>query len=294
VSLAENHAQLPHDESEASADDTCAICFEPGQFVKLPCSCALKYCSACWDRALATSVMTRGRAQCPSCRTAFKVDYDLNASSLVFATDPDGTPAADWRSNLYGKVKGVQIKVLEAYRDGVASRDAKSEPECEHTCHMHPLCACGAELEHLSSQSRIVRLLEDMEPGWRSRVAEPDDMVRRLIDSALVTCDLCESLALQGPGGEQCGVWTCKNGPRTVMHPCAYDVCEGCFEKYAGSSPTDAKQCAEGSVFYKAKAPLLTWNPHRLSVGCCQACSAVISAMPRPWNRRRRLFEHNA
>ena len=38
---------------------------------------------------------------------------------------------------------------------------------------------CGAELEHISSRSRILRLLEDMDPSWRSRIA--DDMVERLL-----------------------------------------------------------------------------------------------------------------
>eukprot|EP00930_Biecheleria_cincta_P033225 TRINITY_DN23005_c0_g1_i2.p1 TRINITY_DN23005_c0_g1~~TRINITY_DN23005_c0_g1_i2.p1 ORF type:complete len:316 (+),score=54.59 TRINITY_DN23005_c0_g1_i2:56-949(+) len=291
VSLDESAAQLSKDESEDSSDDFCAICFEQGPFVTLPCACAVKYCSGCWDRALASSVTIRGRAQCPSCRAAFKVDYDVNASSLVFTTDAEGTPATDWRAKLYGKVKGVQIKMLEAYKEDFAGKDVEVDPDhdSEHTCQMHPHCVCGAELEHVSSQARILRLLEDMEPGWRSRVVQPEDMVRRLIDSALVTCDLCDSVALQGPGGEKRGVWTCKNGPHTVMHPCAYDVCEDCFEKYAGSSCT--VPLPEDNVSSKPKAPLISWNPQRLGVGCCQACSAVLNAMPRPWNRRRRLWQ---
>jgi len=268
-----------------SLDDICAICFESGPFVKLPCSCALKYCSGCWDRALAASLATRGRAQCPSCRSAFKVDYDLNASALVFATDPKGTPATAWRTKLYGKFRTGQIKLLEAFKENVASRDAKVEQDNGHTCRMRPHCVCGSELEYVNNESRTLRLLDDMAPGWRSRVAEPE-MLRRLTDAPLVTCDLCESRALQGPGGEKRGVWTCKNGPRTVMHPCAYDVCEGCFEKYAGSIPAVSKLRAEGSASHKPKAPLTTWNPPRRGVGCC---SAVLNAMPRPWSQRRRL-----
>ncbi|OLP97470.1 hypothetical protein AK812_SmicGene20200 [Symbiodinium microadriaticum] len=54
-------------------------------------------------------------------------------------------------------------------------------------------------------------------------------MVERLLDSSLVTCDLCDQVAIRAKG-----VWTCKAGPHTVMHPAAYDVCESCFEAYSG------------------------------------------------------------
>eukprot|EP00913_Durusdinium_trenchii_P023681 g22245.t1 len=96
-------------EAREAADDVlerppeteeCAICFEPGTFVDLPCSCAIKYCTSCWDRALATSVTVRGRAQCPSCRSAFKVDFDTESSSLVFSKDPQGPWSLEFESPL--------------------------------------------------------------------------------------------------------------------------------------------------------------------------------------------------
>jgi hypothetical protein len=93
-----------------------------------------------------------------------------------------------------------------------------------------PHCVCGAPLEHVSQRARIIRMLEDTDPGWRSRVTGPvDTFFERLVASALVSCDLCDEDVTQSAA-----VWTCKNGPHTVLHPAAYDVCERCFEKYAG------------------------------------------------------------
>jgi hypothetical protein len=40
---------------------------------------------------------------------------------------------------------------------------------------------CGAELEYITSRARIVRLLEDMDPNWRSR--DTYDMVERLLET---------------------------------------------------------------------------------------------------------------
>lgn len=83
VKPSEEVAQQRGDEGDADeagsvsdSDECCAICFEHRDFVELPCACKVSYCSACWDRALAASVATHGRARCPSCRSVLRVDFD--------------------------------------------------------------------------------------------------------------------------------------------------------------------------------------------------------------------------
>jgi len=275
MELAEPAPDEAHD-----SDECCAICFEPGKFVDLPCSCAVKYCGGCWDRALAASVALRGRAHCPSCRSAFKVDYDTESSRLVFSRDPQGTAACDWRTQLYEKVRSVQIRLLRGFGTAAKTRAWNGSSRC---CGFEdvPRCVCGAELEHISSRSRILRLLEDMEPGWRSRVTQADDMVERLLDSSLVTCDLCDKVAIRAKG-----VWTCKAGPHTVMHPAAYDVCESCFEKYSGV----VMPLPSGNV-QKISKPRTVFCWDRTRQTCCQACTAMLDALPRSLARRLRRNE---
>eukprot|EP00931_Biecheleriopsis_adriatica_P100389 TRINITY_DN75714_c0_g1_i1.p1 TRINITY_DN75714_c0_g1~~TRINITY_DN75714_c0_g1_i1.p1 ORF type:complete len:373 (-),score=59.73 TRINITY_DN75714_c0_g1_i1:154-1149(-) len=298
----------PEEEQEC-----CAICFETAPFVELPCQCNIKYCSSCWDRALATSVTTLGRAQCPSCRSPFKVDFDPEKRTLVFASHPEGTPAADWRSLLYAKAREVQINLLEAYGSaaqeaGITEPCASGDSECldlpkmcrdvssgsavsslagASTCdglsdssQLVPRCVCGGELEYISSRTRIYRLLNDMEPGWRSRISnDPDELVDRLLASALVTCDLCDGVAIKSKG-----VWTCKHGPHTVMHPAAYDVCEACFGKHSGLFAKEPSAAAEKAA--KRGIPL-SLNPSRMTEGCGNACSAMLLALGQ--QRRRSL-----
>lgn len=227
---------------ETEVHEECAICFEPGTFVDLPCSCAIKYCTSCWDRALATSVTVRGRAQCPSCRSAFKVDFDTESSSLVFSKDPQGTAACDGRSQLYEKVRHVQIRLLQGY--GNATTAQSSSPSCGRWDAI-PHCVCGAELEHISSRSRILRFLEDMDSSWRHRIA--DNMVERLLDSSLVTCDLCDKVAIR----------------------------ESCFEKYSGVHV----QLGDGRSSRTKPRSVLCWESSRVGQTCCQACSAVLGAL---------------
>lgn len=295
------------------SDAICAICFEHGTFVSLPCNCKINYCSQCWDRALAASVTTRGRAQCPSCRSAFKVDFNAESGNLVFSTDHEGTLASDWRSQLYGKVKGVQIKLLRCYGEAMVSSTKAASAVAAVPCRgdrtdasptscsgqrsspstdafVAPSCVCGAPLEHISSRLRIVRMLEDTESGWRSRVQHADDFVDRLLNSSLVTCDLCDSVAISSGA-----VWTCKNGPHTVMHPAAYDVCEHCFERYSGVHPGPAEGCelTGKKAFGSAFSLHLPWRNHPASIGCCHLCSAMLGALPRPWQRRRHLSSSN-
>jgi len=225
-------------------EECCAICFEHRAFISLPCSCRVNYCTSCWDRALATSITVRGRAQCPTCRSDFCVDFNPEAGGLVFSQDTDGTAARDWRSRLYGKAKPVQIQMLRDFGASMAGgakgysgntltvagagvcQEAKV---AERRTGRLPLCVCGGELERVSSRVRIFRLLEATDPSWRSRISNHEALISRLLASALVTCDLCQEVATRTGH-----VWTCKNGQQTVLHPAAFDVCETCFALHAG------------------------------------------------------------
>jgi len=285
-------AEATESDADSEEDAICAICFEHTPFVALPCACKIKYCAQCWDRALATSVSVRGRAQCPTCRSAFKIEFDVDTGNLVFSPDPEGTHACDWRSQLYVKVRNVQIRLLESYgkvvsgdlspgRLATAPKSPKSGAgECNGRL---PSCVCGAALEHISSRARILRMLEDTEPGWRSRVPQPEDLVLRLMNSSLVTCDLCDQIAISSGS-----VWTCQNGPHTVMHPAAYDVCDACFDRHSGIHFGPPQGCTQTAHAKKGLLSLpFIWEQRRRSaIGCCQACTAVLSVMPRPWRRR--------
>merc|ERR1719401_2339003 len=105
--------------SEQSSDDVCAICFEQCPFISLPCKCNVNYCKGCWSRALATSVTVRGIAQCPSCRTNFRVDFDTETTNLVFTPDDKGTGSKEWRSRLYCKARPAQIQCLRNYGEAM-------------------------------------------------------------------------------------------------------------------------------------------------------------------------------
>lgn len=276
-------------EQDERAEECCAICFEHRPPIDLPCACQVNYCAACWDRALASSVTSRGHAQCPSCRSAFRVDFDAHTGGLVFSVDSDGTPSGEWRTRLYSKVKPVQIQLLRDYGSTAmtANQALPSTPsvaacggssyngtECRRaagTTHDLPLCVCGAQLERVSSRSRILRMLEDTDSNWRSRVPQAENLVERLLSGALVTCDLCDEVATNSG----C-VWTCKNGPHTVLHPAAYDVCESCFARYAGSDV--AAWC---QTLGKASA----CSQSLVESSCCLAVTRGV--LP-PWRWRRR------
>jgi hypothetical protein len=207
------------EDSLSSDEQVCAICFESAAFVDVPCKCTLNYCATCWDRALTASVATRGRAQCPSCRMAFRVDYDPEVRSLVLTKEVSRAVLADWRTRLYDKAKPTQIQLLKSY--GEANH---GEASCAE-----PLCICGGTWERIDRKERIVRLLRDTEPGWRSWTQEEERRVETLALGSLVTCDLCTEPAMRSGF-----LWTCKKGPHTLLHPAAYDVCEECFMRYTG------------------------------------------------------------
>mgnify|MGYP001214978659 CR=1 FL=1 len=59
----------------------CLICFDeckPSDIVQLPCDCKgdNRFCMRCFDRALASSLMSSGTASCPTCRQPIEVDFN--------------------------------------------------------------------------------------------------------------------------------------------------------------------------------------------------------------------------
>jgi len=97
---------------------------------------------------------------------------------------------------------------------------------------LKPSCACGADLRLVSARKRIELMLDELASDWRSRPGvDEEKLLIRLMKSRVIVCDLCsESATTSG------AVWTCSNGPRTILHATGYDICECCFQKYSGVS----------------------------------------------------------
>jgi hypothetical protein len=202
----------------SSSSETCAICFESSSFQELPCACKLHYCQHCWSRALAASISSCGKAQCPSCRVALRVDYNAEAQRLRFSKEAQSPTLMDWNERLYQKVRPEQIRRLQDF----------GASQCFPVKRSGPLCACGSVFERLDTRTRTERMLEDAFPGWKARAKNSDELVEKL--SSKITCDLCDGVSTRTGFG-----WTCKNGPRTILHPAAYDICEQCFQQHVDS-----------------------------------------------------------
>uniref|UniRef100_A0A7S1FHW6 RING-type domain-containing protein n=1 Tax=Noctiluca scintillans TaxID=2966 RepID=A0A7S1FHW6_NOCSC len=196
----------------------CGICFEPveGCPVLLPCACRADYCGTCWDRALASSMILRGTASCPSCRATVRVDFDAGACQLRFSLTSTTPLFDDTRSRLYEQARPAQIQLLRSY--GVAANDDHRTSDDGA-----PKCVCGSQLTCLSLRERVFRYVAEVGRLRRTRVEE-------LIAAPPIRCDLCN-----GRVGANGSVWTCENGRRTVLHAASYDVCESCFEYYTES-----------------------------------------------------------
>mmetsp|Transcript_96121 Transcript_96121/g.185369 ORF Transcript_96121/g.185369 Transcript_96121/m.185369 type:complete len:304 (-) Transcript_96121:40-951(-) len=267
----------PVDPLEQEEEQTCAICFEQRPFITVPCACKVNYCAICWDRALASSATVRGLPSCPSCRQPLKVDYNAAEGGMIVSTTLESTArAGEWRRKLYSKVRPVQIQLLRDYGTSIS---AASGPQATSS-DLQPRCVCGATLELSCRRGRILRMLDDTDPGWRARGGDAEGALRRLLANAVVTCDLCEGVAAQ----TLCGVWTCKNGPHTVLHPEGNDVCERCFECYSGvSGHTSAEKkpgCALGVCPPFGGISLCT--PRVMTASChpgcyCQTCTTTSS-----------------
>lgn len=264
----------------AEEEDCCAICFEQRPFISLPCACRMNYCAGCWDRSLAVSVTVRGRAQCPSCRSAFRVDFDPATGGVVFTIDAEGTgtEAVDWRSRMYVKARPVQVQLLRQYGAAMGGSSCRGVHQQEHGGSAgstalaavpppSPLCVCGAELQRVSSEVRMEQVLDDALPGWRRGAADNAAVVQHLMDTAEVTCDLCDGVATRTGH-----VWTCKIGSHALLHPAAYDICERCFQRHAGLAPHQGMPTSGSGACRVAKgeappaclgclAPLARWLP---------------------------------
>lgn len=154
-----------------------------------------------------------------------RIDYDPKSRELVFSEETENYVGNPWKSRVYDKTRSVQIRLLQDYgsaqgnhRVHAVEREGAKEPDANsQSC--KPLCVCGAHMERLDMNSRISSMLEDLGESWRSRIVESGRAL-----NGLITCDICKKNALTGQH-----VWTCPSGVRTVLHPCAYDVCEKCF-----------------------------------------------------------------
>jgi hypothetical protein len=271
---------MPEDEDE---EDRCAVCFERGSFVPLPCQCKLQYCTPCWHRWLATSIIMRVRPGCPSCRTALAADFDPVRGQLVCTVSAehggDGQAPLDRRGRraLYAKVRRCQIQKLKEYGSIATSQD-RDEPRgvqqhrdevCaegaepgQPTCRQ-PTCVCGGKLERLSLRSRILCMLEEQSMDWRSEVQE--SVLDKLVSVALVRCDLCGEEATRSGA-----VWTCSRGQHTVLHPSAYDVCEGCFQKHTGlACQLPPSRLCRGSP-PSSLSPSAPWQWLKKQMGACR------------------------
>jgi len=194
--------------------------------------------------------MVRGLPSCPSCRQPFSVDYNKAVGGLVVSPVSESTArAGEWRRNLCSKIRPVQIQLLRDHGTSIARSSPFARQRADgcsgqlvRSSDLVPQCVCGASLELSCRRGRILRMLDDTDPDWRTRNSDTEAPLRRLLASALVTCDLCEGVALPPSG-----IWTCSKGPHTVLHPEGNDICEQCFERYVGQPNPERKLgCAAG------------------------------------------------
>lgn len=258
-------AQLP----AVDTDHTdCIICFEAlesrGGAIPLPCECRVPYCADCWDRSLAASISSCGRALCPSCRGAMRVDFNASVGHLSFSRAPacesgEDPLADDWRRRLYEQAKPKQIQLLQefgaqhptpsqsssgispgGYGAGVGNdRPAGEATGAALAVDVTPepaRCVCGCALAEVSVRDRVLTFVQEEAP-----ITPPRSLVRRLMLNPPIVCDIC--CRRVQPSSK---VWTCENGRRTVLHAAAYDVCESCFIFHAYG--VDEADCPEGSA----------------------------------------------
>jgi len=228
-----------HSFTDDSGDEPCAICFETGPPMTLPCACKATYCASCWNRAMASSVRRRGQAQCPSCRMVLYIDIDPDTGHLLFSKQDQEMNQNKWLPRLSIKVKLVQMKLLKTYGSAVkrqsttanesatrldmgAAAKSLDQPATNpvkgpmlHTL-SKPMCVCGGSLEHVTYRKRFSSLREDFAVEWRHRVGYA------------ISCNLCDAVLPQSGS-----LWTCQHGCRSVLHPASHDICESCFSRHA-------------------------------------------------------------
>jgi len=224
-----------------SADEEhCAICFEDRPSMTLPCACKTTYCASCWNRAMASSVQVRGKAQCPSCRMVLRIDLDPDTGDILFSKQDGETSHDMWQPRLSKKAKLVQIKYLKSYGSKVKQECISANKRANAPCNNataksldqpaidlmngftlqnlgKPACFCGASLKHVTYKERFLGLREDFEAEWRHRT------------SYAIACNLCDTVVPQNSS-----LWTCEDGCRSVLHLSSNDICESCYSKHVG------------------------------------------------------------
>lgn len=88
------------------------------------------------------------------------------------------------------------------------------------------LCVCGSRLNRTTVRQRVENFVQEETP-----MAVSEFEMNRFYEQPPIMCDICNKQV--SPNSE---VWTCENGRRTVLHSVAYDVCQFCFERYAGGN----------------------------------------------------------
>lgn len=100
---------------------------------------------------------------------------------------------------------------------------------------MYLQCVCGARLARMDARSRCRQLFITQ---TRDRISEAE--LEQLVTLYLqanqtgIVCDLCDCQLAPTQS-----VFYCGNGDRTILHPTAYDVCEGCFMRFCVQGVND-------------------------------------------------------
>jgi len=226
----------------------CAICFEDlallGGAVPLPCKCRVTYCSRCWDRALNAKYNQTRRAECPSCRTAMRVDFDAEARRLCFKKLEESE--SEMRTRLYEQARPLQMTLLQQYGVGVAVggsvRSVKPRPG--------PLCVCGSRMSLATVRTRVLAFVA-RSARITVETARENEQCNIIVDGYLsgkrrvpITCDICDE-----PAQASANVWTCEAGNNTLLHGLAYDVCERCYAHHVfGPASTGCVTSAAASA----------------------------------------------
>jgi len=220
----------------------CAVCWEDpdslGGAVTLPCKCNVSYCQPCWDQALNAKFIATQRAQCPTCRSVIRVDFDSRRGRLTFrnqASARSGKPDPHMQYRLYEQARPFQVQLLR--RHGMLAEEKglplKIIGNASEGGGLGPECVCGDRLECLSTRARIVSIVArsmQLDP----EAAEADHRVTDYVNQSMrgnvtvpIICDICQETV--SPHGY---VWTCRAGTSKILHGLSYDVCQQCYERH--------------------------------------------------------------
>jgi len=229
-------------------DVDCTICGEPIDLLaELPCECKVTYCVQCWDKVMAQSFRTFGKARCPTCESLVRVDFDSTKESLVFSRETEDLQskpvgdskvvAADYFDRtvmrLASQMRPLQIRLLRTYSaahppgQGWSMSSSLVESRVKWGSHPAPRCVCGSALWRMSLSARAARAPTSAAHSTVGQAGNAEARSPALEEG--IVCDLCDQ---EVP--EYATVWTCENGDRTVRHATEYDICEYCFDRHVG------------------------------------------------------------